>query len=76
MPHVTIKHFPKQLTDEARQQLAAEISASVQKHFETYAGAISISLEPVPELAWQESVYLPEIVGKRDLLIKTPRYEA
>ncbi|MGW7230894.1 hypothetical protein [Streptomyces cyaneofuscatus] len=37
-------------------------------------GVISVALEPVEKEVWNERVYLPEIVQRKDLLHKTPNY--
>ncbi len=74
MPHVTIKHFPKDFADEQKRQLAEAITRVVTEHFGTYDGSVSIALEPVPAHDWTERVYEPEIVGRQQSLIKEPNY--
>ncbi|AJC54251.1 tautomerase PptA [Streptomyces sp. 769] len=74
MPHVNIKHFPKDFTDEQKQQLAQAITEAVTEHFRTYDGAVSIALEPVAAHDWHETVYRPEITGRQHLLVKEPNY--
>jgi len=74
MPHVHIRHFPKDFTDEARQKLATALTAVVTAHFGTDDGAVSIALEPVPAEDWTETVVVPEIQGRVDLVIKKPAY--
>ncbi|MFB7508628.1 tautomerase PptA [Streptomyces broussonetiae] len=74
MPHVHIKHFPKDLTDEQRQRLAEAVTTVVVEHFGTYEGAVSIALEPVAPEAWETRVTVPDVQGKAELLIKEPHY--
>ncbi|RLU80642.1 4-oxalocrotonate tautomerase [Streptomyces griseocarneus] len=74
MPHVDVRHFPKELTENQKAVLAAEVTAAVQKAFGCDPGVVSIALEPVAEADWNERVYGPAIEGRKDLLIKTPNY--
>ena len=74
MPHIAIKHFPKDFTDEQRQRLAEAITSVVVRHFGTYDGAVSIALEPVAQDEWQEKVLVPEIREREHLLLKAPHY--
>jgi 4-oxalocrotonate tautomerase len=74
MPHITVQHFPKDLTAEARQRLAEEITATVVHHFGVPEGAVSILLEAVPEAEWNHEVLERRIAGREHLLIKEPRY--
>ncbi|MDH6224993.1 MULTISPECIES: tautomerase family protein [Streptomyces] len=74
MPHVIIKHFPKDLDEETRARLAARVSEAVQEAFGVRAGAVSIGLEPVEREDWDAEVYRPEIAGREDRLIQFPDY--
>lgn len=74
MPHVTIRHFPVALDEEARRRLAAALTETVVKEFGTYAGAVSIALEPVDPGDWTATVYEPLIAGRPETLIKAPEY--
>jgi phenylpyruvate tautomerase PptA (4-oxalocrotonate tautomerase family) len=74
MPHVSIKHFPVQLSSEKQDQLVDAISNAVQQAFGVSGDAISIAMEPVRASDWQSEVYEPEIEGRSHLLAKTPRY--
>ncbi len=74
MPHVHIRHFPKDFTDEGRRRLATALTAVVTEHFGTCDGAVSIALEPVPAERWTETVLVPEIQGRADLVIQEPAY--
>ncbi|SDP26159.1 tautomerase family protein [Lentzea jiangxiensis] len=74
MPHVNIKHFPAPLTEEQASELVATITEAVTRAFGCDEGVVSIALEPVSQKAWQEQVYAPEILQRRELLRKTPTY--
>ncbi|SDG25694.1 4-oxalocrotonate tautomerase [Lentzea fradiae] len=74
MPHVNIKHFPKQLTAEESAELVAGVTAAVTKAFGCDEGVVSIAVEPVAQEEWQDRVYGPEIADRKDLLHKTPSY--
>ncbi|MDQ2836423.1 MAG: tautomerase PptA [Actinomycetota bacterium] len=76
MPHINIKHFPPELTDQQKDQLAAELTELVARRLATYPDAISIALEAVPAQDWQSTVYEPEIEARSALLIKSPNYRA
>jgi 4-oxalocrotonate tautomerase len=74
MPHVSIKHFPAPLTAEQESALLTAVTRAVQDAFGVGEGAVSIAIEPVEKEAWNERVYVPEIVDRKDLLRKAPNY--
>jgi phenylpyruvate tautomerase PptA (4-oxalocrotonate tautomerase family) len=74
VPHVNIKHFPVSLSEQQEAALLAEITAAVARGLSCDEGVISIALEPVPQEAWNERVYVPEIVARAHLLRKQPNY--
>lgn len=74
MPHVSIKHFPVPLDEERQARLVEQVTRAVRDAFGCDEGVISIALEPVEKETWNERVYQPEIVGRRDLLRKLPNY--
>ncbi|MEO3868327.1 tautomerase family protein [Nonomuraea sp. B12E4] len=76
MPHVTIQHFPVDLTPEQRQRLTDALTTLVVESFGTYEGAVSIALEPVEAADWTTSVYEPLIAGRANRLIKAPEYRS
>lgn len=75
MPHVNIKHFPKDFTDEQKERLAEAITAVVTEHFATDEGNVSVALEPVAAAEWNQAVGTPELLGRADLLIRRPAYQ-
>lgn len=74
MPHVNIKYFPVPLSYQQQTDLVKAITAAVQNAFHCDEKIISIALEPVEKDAWNDRVYVPEIVNRKDLLRKAPSY--
>ena len=74
VPHVNIKHFPVPLTHEQESELITAVTTAVRNAFGCTEDVVSISLEPVEQKVWNERVYVPEIVGRKDLLRKVPNY--
>ncbi|QRK04332.1 tautomerase family protein [Archangium violaceum] len=74
MPHINIKYFPVPLSEQKQSELVAAVTQAVKSAFGCDEGVISIALEPVEKEAWNERVYVPEIVNRKDLLRKTPNY--
>ncbi|WP_312947095.1 tautomerase PptA [Superficieibacter sp.] len=74
MPHVDIKCFPRELTDEQKSALAADITAAIVRHLQSKEGSISIALNQVEPEAWQQ-VWNSEIAPQMDELIKKPEYK-
>ena len=74
MPHISIKHFPYHLDAEQTSTLVAAITTAVRAAFSCDEAVISIALEPVAKDAWNERVYLPEIVNSAAALVKVPSY--
>jgi 4-oxalocrotonate tautomerase len=74
MPHVSIKHFPAELSEEQQRELVDSVTGAVRRAFGCDEGVISVAIEAVPEQDWDERVYQPEIIGRRDLLRKVPSY--
>ncbi|EJG9789364.1 tautomerase PptA [Klebsiella pneumoniae] len=69
MPHVDIKCFPRELTDEQKTALAADITEVLIRHLNSKESAVSVA-EPD---AWQ-AVWDSEIAPQMAQLIKTPGY--
>ncbi|MDX6311512.1 MAG: 4-oxalocrotonate tautomerase [Streptomyces sp.] len=74
MPHVNIKYFPVAISEEQESELVAALTGALTVALGCDEGVISIALEPVDTDAWQEQVYLPELVDRRNLLVKKPNY--
>ncbi|KAB0458875.1 tautomerase family protein [Vibrio kanaloae] len=74
MPHISIKHFPAELTLQERKDLSDVISSSIQSALKCSEDVISVSMEEVVPEDWTAEVYQPEIEAKRQYLIKQPNY--
>ncbi|MEU5362406.1 amino acid adenylation domain-containing protein [Streptomyces sp. NPDC005925] len=74
VPHINIKHFPVALSEERQSELLTALTSAVREAFACEEKVISIALEPVEQEAWNEQVYIPEIVNRKELLLKTPDY--
>lgn len=74
VPHVNIKHFPVPLNDEQESKLVAAVTKAMKDAFGCAEEAVSIALEPVEQESWNELVYIPEIMTRKNLLRKVPNY--
>jgi len=74
MPHVDIKCFPRELNDEQKNALAADIAAAITRHLGSKDGAISVALNQVQQDAWKAQVWDTEIAPQMETLIKKPGY--
>lgn len=74
MPHITVKYFPRELTDEQKQALAEDLSDVVKKHFSSKDASLSVALVPVAQERWKEDVYDKEIEPALATLAKKPGY--
>ena len=73
MPHVDIKCFPRDLNDEQKTALAADITEVLIRHLNSKEGAVSVALNQVQQSDWQQ-VWDTEIDPHLDELIKKPGY--
>ncbi|MGL5699640.1 MAG: tautomerase PptA [Kluyvera sp.] len=73
MPHVDIKCFPRDLNDEQKTALAAEITEVLIRHLDTKERSVSIALNQVEQSDWQQ-VWDSEIAPQMETLIKKPGY--
>lgn len=73
MPHVDIKCFPRELSDEQKTALAADITEVLIRHLNTKDRSVSVALNQVQESDWQK-VWESEIAPQMDKLIKKPGY--
>lgn len=73
MPHIDIKCFPRELNDQQKAELAAEITDVIIRHLNSKESSISIALQQIPpEL--RKSVWDAEIAPRMETLIKKPGY--
>lgn len=73
MPHVDIKCFPRELSEEQKNALAAEITEVLIRHLSTKYSSVSVALNQVQQSDWQQ-VWDNEIAPQMDSLIKKPGY--
>ncbi|HGH5978589.1 TPA: tautomerase PptA [Kluyvera georgiana] len=73
MPHVDIKCFPRDLNDEQKTALAADITEVLIRHLNTKDRSVSVALNQVQESDWQQ-VWDNEIAPQMATLIKKPGY--
>ena len=73
MPHVDIKCFPRELSDEQKSALAADITEVLIRHLNSKDGAVSVALTLVEQSDWQK-VWDSEIAPQMEQLIKKPGY--
>ncbi|MEG0099009.1 MAG: tautomerase PptA [Citrobacter sp.] len=73
MPHVDIKCFPRDLNDDQKSALAADITEVIIRHLHSKDSSVSIALNEVEPDDWQV-VWDAEIAPQMDALIKKPGY--
>ncbi|QMM53000.1 tautomerase PptA [Enterobacter sp. RHB15-C17] len=74
MPHVDIKCFPRDLNDEQKTALAADIAEVIIRYFNSKDSSVSVALNQVQQEDWKAQVWDTEIGPKLDELIKKPGY--
>ncbi|WP_202303627.1 tautomerase PptA [Dryocola clanedunensis] len=74
MPHITVKHFPRELNEEQKKALADDLCEMVKKHFGSKDGSLSVALIPVEQERWKEEVYDVEIGPELETLARKPGY--
>ena len=74
MPHVDIKCFPRDLNDEQKAALAADIADVIIRHFNSKDSSVSVALNQVNQEVWKAQVWDTEIGPKLEELIKKPGY--
>lgn len=73
MPHIHVRHYPRNFTDDQLRAIDEAVTAAVTSTFATGEETVSISLEPVTPEDWGTQV-LAEIAARPDGLIKAPGY--
>ena len=57
MPHVDIKCFPRDLNDEQKNALAADIAEVIIRHFNSKDSSVSVALNQVNPEDWKAQVW-------------------
>ena len=73
MPHVVVKLWPGK-TEAQKAKLAEAIARDVIEHLGSSEASVSVSIEDVPQEAWAEQVYRPDIAGRPELVYRKPGY--
>lgn len=66
MPHIDIKCFPRDLNDEQKAALAADITEVVIRHLNSKERSVSVALNEIKESDWQQ-VWDSEIAPQMEL---------
>lgn len=74
MPHISIKHWPRDFTPQEKTDLVDSLTALITRVFRVEEGSVSIAVEPVPVGRWREWVHVPELEERSHLLWKQPNY--
>ncbi|HDR2715572.1 TPA: tautomerase PptA [Enterobacter roggenkampii] len=74
MPHVDIKCFPRDLNDEQKAALAADIADVIIRHFNSKDSSVSVALKQIAPEDWKAQAWDTEIGPKLEELIKKPGY--
>ncbi|WP_314417428.1 tautomerase PptA [Pseudescherichia vulneris] len=74
MPHIDIKCFPRDLTDEQKTALADDITAAIVRHLNSKDESVSVALSQVQPENWKAQVWDTEIAPQMEVLIKKPGY--
>lgn len=73
MPHVIVKAWPGK-TEEQKQKLADAITRDVMSILGYGQESVSVAFEEIDASRWKVDVYVPDIQGRPDILLKKPGY--
>ena len=73
MPHIDIKFFPRELDEQQKAALAADITDVIIRHLNSKDSSISIALQQIQPESWQ-AIWDAEIEPQMEALIKNPGY--
>jgi 4-oxalocrotonate tautomerase len=73
MPHVIVKAWPGK-TDEQKRKLAEAITRDVMSILGYGRESVSVAFEEIDASRWKDDVYVPDIQGRPDILLKKPGY--
>lgn len=74
MPHIDVKYFPRNLSEEEKTIVAGDLAAVLKKHFGSSDDSLSVALNEIQPDRWKEDVYDPLIKPQLDTLAKKPGY--
>jgi 4-oxalocrotonate tautomerase len=73
MPHIVIKMYPGR-SEEVKKNMAKRITDVIMETAGVEEYTVSVGIEETEKEKWMETVYKPEIEGKKDTLYKKPGY--
>ena len=73
MPHIIIKMYPGR-SEEVKKEMVSRIAADVMETAGVPEASVSVSIEEIPKEQWEEQVYGPDMLDKKQTLYKTPGY--
>ncbi|MBA0215956.1 tautomerase PptA [Pectobacterium brasiliense] len=74
MPHIDVKHFPRNLSEEEKKAVAEDLAAVLKKHFGSSDESLSVALNEIQPERWKDDVYDLFIKPQLDTLPKKPGY--
>ena len=74
MPHVIVKLWPGK-SEQQKKKLAEEVTRAVTSTLHCGDESVSVGIEEVAARDWNEKVYKPDILGKRQMIYKEPGYD-
>jgi len=74
VPHIEIKCFPRELTEEQKQAIASEMCDVLKKHFGSKDESLSVALKMIDQANWKAEVWDTQIAPEMDSLLKKPGY--
>lgn len=75
MPHIEIKCFPRDLTEQQKQALAQEVCEVLKKHLGSKDSSLSVALQMVEPTQWKAEVWDKQIAPQMEQLLKKPGYQ-
>ncbi|WP_299999769.1 tautomerase PptA [uncultured Cedecea sp.] len=75
MPHIEIKCFPRDLSEEQKQALATDVCDVLKKHFGSKDESLSVALQMVEQAQWKSEVWDTQIAPQMAQLLKKPGYQ-
>jgi 4-oxalocrotonate tautomerase len=73
MPHIVVKWYAGR-SQAQKAALAEAITWEVVAVAGCAERSVSVAIEDIPEEAWPETVYRPDILEKKDTLVRKPGY--
>ncbi|WP_324682324.1 tautomerase family protein [Bibersteinia trehalosi] len=75
MPHISLKCYPKGLSESQLQQFADELTAFVGERLNTPTDYITIDYQELEEAEFKTEVWDKAIAPQADTLLRKPHYQ-